>query len=261
MRDHAFLRPGKTNMTKSLKILLAAMSMSLASPLHAQENEDRQNWPVYDAGPAPRVSLPKTQPRPRMNELRRPEAISEQASRPSASNDKRTGEITTPPEKASVSPANRGSATSSRPEATERIKTTDHLRPGQTITGVVNAQYGPSLKVGRHAFRLSGVEIPDQSTSCFTGKGLSWNCGRYVNNRLSDLIIGRKAVCTVSSGHETGAIGHCSIRGVSDIGLLALSEGLAVPNRHSDSRYIRAALRAKENKTGLWAGRFDPFWK
>jgi endonuclease YncB( thermonuclease family) len=147
------------------------------------------------------------------------------------------------------------SRTAQTPASTEASK----YVAGMTIYGKAKAYDGHSLLVDGNPVRLNGIEAPGAAQLCTTAQGVSWRCGRKASEKLAALVDGRNVRCVVTSPAGHGAAAICSASQAKDIGAIMVSEGLAVPNRHSAGVYAREMLSASGAKRGMWMGGFtDP---
>ena len=155
---------------------------------------------------------------------------------------------------------NREASLETRTETTVDVVTQETSQrryiEGQKLTGLGKTYDGHSITVDGNPVRLNGIEAPGRGQLCHTKSGTAWRCGKKAYERLAVLVDGKKVSCIVDSPAGTGAAATCSSSRVSDIGRLLVSEGLAIPNKHSKNVYRQEVRSANSMKKGIWVGSF-----
>jgi hypothetical protein len=110
--------------------------------------------------------------------------------------------------------------------------------------------------VGDKEVRLFGIDAPEFDQSC-TKDGMGWSCGAAAADKLSQLVTGKRVVCSsVGTDEYQRVLGRCMV-GTTDINRAMVASGHAVAYRRYSSDYVSAEESAKANKRGLWAGTFQ----
>ena len=132
--------------------------------------------------------------------------------------------------------------------------------PGDTVTGVGEAEEGDILSVGGRTLRLYGIDAPELGQTCRDRRGRSYDCGLAARTVLTRFLTGRTLACEVYAhtidGLETG---RC-FAGTTDIGGLMVSSGWAFSYRTFSHRYERAEAQAQAGRRGFWEGRAIRPW-
>jgi len=255
VRDTTLPNPQQDVPMKSsaVSLLAAIVTITSISGSASQDLPDDPSWTPYDAGPAPTVELPST-PVPALQALGAAQPQTRENPAPSPANDVEPKAL---PAQVNLEQAQQ------QPEmqSPEAHKPEPLYLPGTVLEGIVSAVSGHSLKLGAHAVRLDGIEVPKPGTTCLTRQGTEWSCGEHVEKRLAELAMGETARCVVKAQSGNGALARCSLRGLTDLAKFLVAEGLAVPNRHAPGDYAVLADRARKHRVGLWTGSFPRFWQ
>ncbi|WP_187429251.1 hypothetical protein ROLI_029270 [Roseobacter fucihabitans] len=120
-------------------------------------------------------------------------------------------------------------------------------------SGVVRVIDGDTIDVGDRRVRIHGIDAPEARQTCRTEQGMTWNCGTWVTEQVSQLYEGRQATCeTVTMDRYNRIVARCQVRG-QDIGYEIVSAGLAFAYRKYARDYVLAEKAAAVRDVGLHA--------
>lgn len=137
--------------------------------------------------------------------------------------------------------------------------------PGASTAGqdvlVLDAE---TIQVGADAFRLHGIDAPEEGQLCWLKSHL-FDCGMVAQTALMDLVIGSKVTCRPLPAAEAAAAegtarpARCFAAGYD------LSEGMtytgwALADRRTGERYRKYEDGARQAERGLWRGSFVMPW-
>ena len=128
---------------------------------------------------------------------------------------------------------------------------------GTAVTRHVTAAAidGDTLRVGRHRYRLVGIDAPELDQTCRDENGRPWACGGEALARLSGLVGFGGVECKSSSRDRYGRpLAVCSSGSVPDIGEAMVRAGYAVS--YMSWTYWLAERDARAHKRGIWRGTF-----
>lgn len=124
------------------------------------------------------------------------------------------------------------------------------------IYGIATSGDGDSLTITGKRIRLFGIDAPEFEQVCTRG-GSNWACGQESARQLSKLVTGREVKCVPTGVDEFDRIvARCTV-GAVDVNRTMVALGHAVAFRKYSSEYVSAEDTARNNKRGLWSGRFD----
>lgn len=122
------------------------------------------------------------------------------------------------------------------------------------LVGPVTVTDGDSLRMGAKRMRLFGIDAPELSQTCRTEQRVKWACGRYVAEKLRDMLANRIVTCQPLDRDRYGrTVARCLVEG-SDIGAWMVESGYALAYQKYSQDYLPAELRAEKADLGLWAG-------
>jgi endonuclease YncB( thermonuclease family) len=125
-------------------------------------------------------------------------------------------------------------------------------QPETVKSGAFYAIDGDTLEQGGERLRLLGIDAPEYRQQC-ERRGSSWPCGRAARDMLVKLL-GHGAVdCRGDRRDRYGRLLVTCQMGKTDINGEMVLYGMAV----SYGGYGSEEARARETKSGLWAGTFE----
>ncbi|MDR1694992.1 MAG: thermonuclease family protein [Lactobacillaceae bacterium] len=115
---------------------------------------------------------------------------------------------------------------------------------------------GDSLIINDSEVRLIGVDAPEYRQICFDEEEIIYDCSEEAKNALVEIINGGKIEC-VKLGKDIydRNLSECFTEELN-INIELLKSGWAVLYRSEEKTYVKAQREARENKRGLWRGRF-----
>ena len=128
------------------------------------------------------------------------------------------------------------------------------------IIGLHEVIDGDSIKINNTNIRLSGIDAPEKKQKCFKKKQL-YNCGFISLKALKNYISKNLVSCSYSKKDRYGRIlGTCYLYNnqVESLSLNSymVNTGNAVAYRRYSKKYIVDEQFAKQNKLGMWQGKF-----
>ena len=135
-----------------------------------------------------------------------------------------------------------------------------------SISTVVNA--GSSLKIidgdtiilNSEKIRFYGIDTPEIKQTCTNNNGQSYSCGVKATLELKKIIGSRKVSCIKKTKDRyKRSISICYVDG-KDINSLMVKQGWALAYRKYSKKYISNEINAKNEKKGLWQGKFEMPW-
>lgn len=125
-----------------------------------------------------------------------------------------------------------------------------------TFSGTAHVVDGDTLRVGRERIRIQGVDAPELSQLCGSGRD-RWPCGRGAAAFLRRHVEGRALACERRDTDRFGrVVAICRLRG-SDVGRLLVEAGWATAYRRYSLTYVASEERARKAARGIWRGRFQ----
>jgi endonuclease YncB( thermonuclease family) len=119
------------------------------------------------------------------------------------------------------------------------------------LSGVPRVIDGDSLEIGLDRIRLYGIDAPEFLQDC-NRNGASIACGRLARSHLRGLIRGEATCSGVGIDRYERVLARCSSSGV-DLNAAMVRDGWAL----DDGPYATEERIARQNRSGLWAMRFD----
>ena len=113
---------------------------------------------------------------------------------------------------------------------------------------------GDSLEIGSKRIRLMGIDAPEYIQQCKNKKGKKYPCGIVSKNHLEKLIDNSDIICKVHKKDQYDRNLCTCYNGDINLNREMVRTGHAIP--YLESPYKKEQQEAKQNKRGLWAGRF-----
>ena len=136
------------------------------------------------------------------------------------------------------------------------------------ITGFAKIIDGDTIKIRNKKIRLHGIDAPEKKQTCkkpyliigifsFTKDYL---CGQFSTNKLTKKINNQIIKCKIKDvDRYNRLIGECYKRN-QNLNSWLVSNGYAVAYRKYSKKYISDEMNAKNNKLGIWQGKFEMPW-
>ncbi|MDC0046398.1 thermonuclease family protein [Candidatus Pelagibacter sp.] len=136
------------------------------------------------------------------------------------------------------------------------------------VIGQAHVIDADTIKINSVKIRLHGIDAPEKKQICkkpyftlfFISISKSYSCGDVSTNALTKKINKEKISCKIiDKDFFNRSIGVC-FKGNLNLNSWLVSNGYAVAYRKYSKDYISEELDAKENKKGLWQGKFEMPW-
>ena len=136
------------------------------------------------------------------------------------------------------------------------------------ITGYAKIIDGDTIKIRNKKIRLHGIDAPEKKQTCkkpyliigifsFTK---SYLCGQVSTHKLTKKINNQIIKCKIKDvDRYNRLIGECYKRN-QNLNSWLVSNGYAVAYRKYSKKYISDEMNAKNNKLGIWQGKFEMPW-
>ena len=137
----------------------------------------------------------------------------------------------------------------------------------EEISGVPNIIDGDTLHINDKKFRLEGIDAPEMRQQCkkeyfkisfFIGFTFykDYGCGRVSKEKLITKIDTAEIKCISSSKDRYKRYIATCYKGKTNLNQWMVRNGFAIAYRRYSKTYVPDEVFAKENKLGLWQGKF-----
>ncbi|WP_440691615.1 thermonuclease family protein [Candidatus Pelagibacter sp. HIMB1782] len=136
------------------------------------------------------------------------------------------------------------------------------------ISGFVKVVDGDTIKINSKKIRLYGIDAPEKKQKCkktyltisFMSFTKDYMCGEVSTQKLIKKINNQKLNCNIIDvDRYKRLIGECFKRNIN-LNSWMVSNGYAVAYRKYSKKYISDEINAKNNKLGIWQGKFEMPW-
>jgi endonuclease YncB( thermonuclease family) len=127
------------------------------------------------------------------------------------------------------------------------------------INGPARIVDGDTLVVRNVKIRLHGIDAPERKQLCQTGAG-DYLCGQSATRALGKLIESSAVRCVEKDRDRYGRVVAVCHAGPTNLNAALVRQGWALAYRRYSKDFVDAEADAKNNKRGLWAGRFTAPW-
>ena len=136
------------------------------------------------------------------------------------------------------------------------------------ISGFVKVVDGDTIKINSKKIRLYGIDAPEKKQKCkktyltisFMSFTKDYMCGEVSTQKLIKKINKQKLNCNILDiDRYKRLIGECFKRNIN-LNSWMVSNGYAVAYRKYSKKYVSNEISAKNNKLGLWQGKFEMPW-
>ena len=137
----------------------------------------------------------------------------------------------------------------------------------QEIVGLPRVVDGDTIHIGEYKFRLEGIDAPEMRQQCkkesfkisflvgFTFYK-DYSCGRVSKEKLITKINTSEIKCISSSKDRYKRYIATCFKGKTNLNQWMVRNGFAIAYRRYSKKYVPDEVFAKENKLGLWQGKF-----
>ena len=136
------------------------------------------------------------------------------------------------------------------------------------ITGFAKVVDGDTIKINSKKIRLYGIDAPEKKQKCkktyltisFMSFTKDYMCGEVSTEKLIKKINKQKLNCNILNvDRYKRLIGECFKRNIN-LNSWMVSNGYAVAYRKYSKKYVSDEINAKNNKLGIWQGKFEMPW-
>ncbi len=137
----------------------------------------------------------------------------------------------------------------------------------EEISGIPKVVDGDTVHINNYKFRLEGIDAPEMRQQCkkesFKISSLigftfykNYSCGRVSKEKLITKINTSEVKCiSLSKDKYKRYIATC-FKGKTNLNQWMVRNGFAIAYRRYSKKYVPDEEFAKENKLGLWQGKF-----
>ena len=137
----------------------------------------------------------------------------------------------------------------------------------EEISGIPKVVDGYTLHIDNYKFRLEGIDAPEMRQQCkkesfkisfFIGFTFykDYSCGRISKEKLITKIDTTEIKCISSSKDRYKRYIATCYKGKTNLNQWMVRNGFAIAYRRYSKKYVPDEVFAKENKLGLWQGKF-----
>ena len=136
------------------------------------------------------------------------------------------------------------------------------------ISGFAKVVDGDTIKINSKKIRLYGIDAPEKKQKCkktyltisFMSFTKDYMCGEVSTKKLIKKINKQKLNCIILDvDRYKRLIGECFKRNIN-LNSWMVSNGYAVAYRKYSKKYVSDEINAKNNKLGIWQGKFEMPW-
>ena len=137
----------------------------------------------------------------------------------------------------------------------------------EEISGTPKVIDGDTIHINNYKFRLEGIDAPEMRQQC-KKESLKisfmmgfifykdYNCGRVSKEKLITKINTSEIKCISSSKDRYKRYIATCFKGKTNLNQWMVRNGFAIAYRRYSKKYVPDEVFAKENKLGLWQGKF-----
>ena len=137
----------------------------------------------------------------------------------------------------------------------------------EEISGIPKVVDGDTIHINNYKFRLEGIDAPEMRQKCkkesfkisfligFTFYK-DYSCGRVSKEKLITKINTSEIKCIFSSQDRYKRYIATCFKGKTNLNQWMVRNGFAIAYRRYSKKYVPDEEFAKENKLGLWQGKF-----
>ena len=136
------------------------------------------------------------------------------------------------------------------------------------ISGYAKIIDGDTIKINSKKIRLHGIDAPEKKQVCkkpyitivFFSFSKNYLCGQVSTDKLTKKINNQIIKCKIKNvDRYNRLIGECYKKN-ENLNSWLVSNGYAVAYRKYSKKYISNEINAKDNKLGIWQGKFEMPW-
>ncbi|WP_440651463.1 thermonuclease family protein [Candidatus Pelagibacter sp. HIMB1495] len=136
------------------------------------------------------------------------------------------------------------------------------------ISGFAKVVDGDTIKINKKKIRLYGIDAPEKKQKCkktyltisFMSFTKDYMCGEVSTQKLIKKINNKKLNCNIIDvDRYKRLIGECFKKNIN-LNSWMVSNGYAAAYRKYSKKYVSDEINAKNNKLGIWQGKFEMPW-
>ena len=137
----------------------------------------------------------------------------------------------------------------------------------EEISGIPKVVDGDTIHINNYKFRLEGIDAPEMRQHCkkeslkisfiigFTFYK-DYNCGKVSKEKLKSKILGSEIKCIFTTKDRYKRYIATCYKEKTNLNQWMVRNGYAIAYRRYSKKYVPDEDFAKENKLGLWQGKF-----
>ena len=138
----------------------------------------------------------------------------------------------------------------------------------ETISGIAKIIDADTIKINNNKIRLFGIDAPERDQLC-KKKYLSiiifrfyknYKCGEESTLFLKKYLNDKLIKCNIQGKDQYKRYIAICYKNNKDISSWLVKKGYAVSYRKYSKKYLNEEVYAKENKLGIWRGKFEMPW-
>tara|TARA_R110000868_G_scaffold144120_1_gene362860 strand:- start:257 stop:751 length:495 start_codon:yes stop_codon:yes gene_type:complete len=133
------------------------------------------------------------------------------------------------------------------------------LANAENLVGRASVIDGDTIEIHGQRIRLHGIDAPESRQLC-KKDGQEYRCGQQASLALADKIGTRPVACEQRDIDRYKRIVAVCRDGEEDLNAWMVLQGHAVAYRRYSNDYVAAEDQAKDEKRGIWSGRFTLPW-
>ena len=126
----------------------------------------------------------------------------------------------------------------------------------QIVIGKATIIDGDTINIDSNKIRLYGIDAPEKKQNCLFSKK-KWPCGKQSTKELKNLINNQIIECHVNDIDIYNRYIAICFNSELNINRIMVKKGWAVAYRYYSIEYIMEEKYARENKLGIWKGKFQ----
>ena len=128
------------------------------------------------------------------------------------------------------------------------------------IVGQASVIDGDTIEIHGMRIRFYGIDAPESNQICYAD-GKTNLCGQRAAMALADEIDNRVVSCDPKDRDRYGrTVAVCDAQG-TDLNAWMVRNGWALAYRQYSTSYVPEEKQAKQEKAGIWQGKFTPPWE
>ena len=123
---------------------------------------------------------------------------------------------------------------------------------------VIVIRDGDTLSIAGLDHRLHGIDAPEYRQTCQRAEGADWECGKEARAALAAVTKGKTLTCEeLARDKYHRVVARCLDGQGRDVAQVMVQQGMSISlDGFIEGPYADDAQAAKEDKRGIWQGRF-----